>query len=385
MSHEANRRRRAVGLAIASVIGACLTALLGGCSGQIAAGDAGAGDAGGDALEGFAAIPAGDFDMGDHAGFVDPKHPSDELPIHTVHVDALFVGVTEVTNAQLLVALQAARARGDVDVSNGRVVLAGGAEPLFETTRSDPLIGLDWDGSAFTVAAGREQHPAAGVHWLGAAAYCNWSSRARGLAPCYDLAGGTSSFASSCFRLPTEAEWEYAGRGGRTSPYAIYPWGDEVDPQRFNFVGSNDPWELAAGSKTTPVGFFDGSLRRKADYGWPGGADAFPTADDRSGFGLHDMAGNVWEWVNDWYGKDYYSVSRRSNPMGPSAGDPMPDGKPYRVLRGGSFYNSTVYPGDHERVSNRDPGYFRGPGDPNGPWFHVGFRVAFDPTGRTER
>lgn len=326
----------------------------------------------------FAQIPAGQFEMGDHNGYDDPKHPSDELPLHTVSIDAFAIGRMEVTYAQWAAFLQQSFAAGSLEVVDGQVVAKGGAQVLAETAQSDPEISMGWDGNVFAVVPGRDNHPAGGVHWLGAAAYCNWMSASRGLASCYNLASGGSELSKPCFRLPTEAEWEYAGRGGLYAPYSAYPWGDEVDLTRFNAINSGDPWEQAPGAKTTPVGFYDGSLRMKADYGWPGAQDSYQTGNGINGFGLADMAGNVWEWVHDWYGKDYYASSPSANPAGPEQGDPMPDGLPYHGLRGGSFFNSTKYDGDHERVSNRDPGYFRGPGDPNGPWFHIGFRVALD-------
>jgi formylglycine-generating enzyme required for sulfatase activity len=91
------------------------------------------------------------------------------------------------------------------------------------------------------------------------------------------------------------------------------------------------------------------------------------------------MAGNVWEFVNDWYGQNYYSLGNYDNPKGPTSGFIMPDGKAYRGMRGGNWYNgykTTSVNDGHSRVSNRNPSYYRGPQDPNHPYYHVGFRTA---------
>jgi hypothetical protein len=91
------------------------------------------------------------------------------------------------------------------------------------------------------------------------------------------------------------------------------------------------------------------------------------------------MQGNVWEFVNDWYGQNYYSISPYENPTGPASGFIMPDGKPYRGMRGGNWYNGLNVGGisdGHSRVSNRNPSYYRGPQDPNHPYYHLGFRVV---------
>lgn len=323
---------------------------------------------------GLVLIPGGQFVMGDHDGLGGVEHGNDEVPLHTVRIDSFHIGRTEVTNADYVAFLNAALAEGSVQVSGGLVRATAGGGLLCDTRAAVAWSRVGWTGSRFEVLDGKEQHPMVGVRWLGAAAFTNWLNRQAGLTACYDLASGACNIANHGYRLPTEAEWEFAARGGLTSPYRTFPWGDDADNRRANWPASGDPFEAGPQPWTTPVGFYNGQLRRKADYAWPGSADTYQTADGANPYGLYDLAGNVWEWIHDWYGRDYYGQSPAANPPGPSTGSPMPDGVAYHGLRGGNWYNGEW---GHSRVSNRNPAYYRGPDDPNHAWYHIGFRVAF--------
>ena len=137
----------------------------------------------------------------------------------------------------------------------------------------------------------RLDHPVTLVRWDDAVAYCAWLSSASGRQ----------------FRLPTEAEWEKAARGGRRAQR--YPWGDRFDQSLVNFL--SDPARKAQHG-TTPCG-------------------RFPPND----YGLFDIAGNVWEWVHDWYAADAYAASDRKNPTGAETGR-------FRVVRGGAWVVADV-------------------------------------------
>jgi formylglycine-generating enzyme required for sulfatase activity len=321
-------------------------------------------------------IPAGEFLMGDHYGYVDPNHPSDEIPIHTVRLSAYSMGRYDVTVEQYCDFLNSALAQGLIQVSNGIVYLAGGSDPLFLTRQADPYSRIGYGGGTFSVLDNRGDHPVTSVLWHGAAAYCNWLSDRVGLDKCYNPATWECDFSKNGYRLPTEAEWEYAARGGQFNPYYVYPWGNTMDSTKANIPNSGDPFETGPLPWTTPVGFYSGQVHQKSDFSWPGSQVSYSTSDGGNSFGLYDMAGNVWQWCNDWYGQNYYAASPGDDPTGPATGTPMPDGKPYRVLRGGNWYNGDSSDPGHARVSNRDPAYYRGPQDPNHPYYHVGFRVA---------
>ena len=326
-------------------------------------------------IEGLVLIPAGEFEMGEHHDLCGLEHGNDEVPIHTVSIDSFSMATIETTNQQYVEFLNSAFIAGSIEVRDGDVYGTGGSEIYFQTSQSSQYSPIAWDGSNFTVLDNRDNHPVTSVRWYGSAAYTNWLSAQYGYEGCYDLLTWECDFTKSGFRLPTEAEWEYAGRGGLYEPYAIFPWGDDDDSSKANWPNSGDPYESGSQPWTTPVGFYDGQLHYKADFNWAGSQESYQTSDGANGYGLYDMAGNTWEWVNDWYGRDYYAESPSDNPTGPDSGSPAPDGNTYHVVRGGNWYNGEW---GHSRVSNRNLAHYRGPEDSSHPWYHFGFRIVLD-------
>jgi formylglycine-generating enzyme required for sulfatase activity len=300
----------------------------------------------------MAPIPAGSFEMGDHVGFVDPKHGGDETPIHAVRLDAFEMGIYDITTAQFCEFLNSAMEQNQIEVRSGGIYLIGGSDLLCETRKMSTYSRIGWDGERFTVLDHKEDHPVVCIRWEGAAVYCNWLSDQKGLPLCYNTATWDCDFNKSGYRLPTEAEWEYAARGGLQNPYCNFPWGDEADASKANWPESKNEFRTGPEPWTTPVGFYKSGV---------------------NGYGLYDMAGNVWQFVNDWYQSDYYAYSPTDNPPGPASGKLMPDGKAYRGMRGGNWFNGE---NGHSRVSNRNPSYWRGPKDPDHPYYHIGFRVV---------
>ncbi len=344
-------------------------------------------------------IPGGQFEMGDHYGFVDPQHPTDETPIHNVTISTFYMDKFDITVQQYCDFLNSVMSHGQITVGGGKYYVSGGprdsivassgivylkgsTDYLFLTLQAYNHSTISWDGQKFSVLDNRGNHPATGVSWFGAAAYCNWLSIRDGYQPCYKTSTWDCDFTKNGYRLPTEAEWEYAARGGQTNPYYNYPWGNDADKTKANWPNSGDPFEAGALPLTTPVGFYNGQLQRKADFNWPGSQDTYQTANGANAYGLYDMAGNVWQWCNDWYQTDYYKVSPAKDPTGPAMAQasPMPDGKIYRCMRGGNWYNgepdklNPSVDNGHSRVSNRDPAYYLGQEEFQNS--EVGFRVV---------
>ena len=240
-------------------------------------------------------IPAGDFQMGSN----DSEAYNDEKPVHTVYVDAFYIDKYEVTNAQF---------KAFVD-----------ANPQWQKNRIPKKFHggdylQDWRGNSYP--SGKENHPVVYVSWYAAMAYAQWAGK----------------------RLPTEAEWEKAARGGLVDKK--YPRGNAIDTSKANYnkdVGN-----------TTPVGRYA-----------------------PNGYGLHDMAGNVWEWCLDAHEADFYTRSPRRNPLAGemTLTEVMTNYKnvtTLRVLRGGSWSNFAQYLRVAARYWNTPTSTFVG----------IGFRCA---------
>ena len=283
-------------------------------------------------------IPSGTFVMGDH---FDVGSSGDEKPLHTVTLSSFYMDVFETTNADYAAYLNSAKTQGLISITGGDVTQAGTGTPYYGTNAYSNYSSIDWNGLTFTVEAGMGSHPVNTVSWYGAVAYANWRSSQDGLTPCYNLTSWSCDFGANGYLLPTEAEWEYAARGGNY--YFQYPWGNNIDGSKANYKNSGDPYGSAI-PQTTPVGYYNGSQI-------PSGGDM------ANGWGLYDMSGNVWEWNNDWYGA--YSSSSSTNPTGPGSGLT-------RVARGGSSINVASSLRSAHRYNNV-PGLRS---------YYIGFRLA---------
>jgi len=269
-------------------------------------------------------IPAGTFQMGDNfsEGF------EDELPVHTATLDSFYMSRCEITNSQFCQFLNSAL---DISiyVSNGIVYGSVDNQPYCDLRGFNGESQIDFSGGDFSVLTkgGRDMSsdPVVLVSWFGAAAYCNWRSNQEGREVCYDIndPNWTCDFSKKGFRLPTEAEWEYAARGNLSGKR--FPWGDTISHNQANYYS----WW----NEGQPFFPYDISLTEGHHPDWNDGLSPFTSPSGSfpaNGFGLYDMAGNVWEWCNDWYDSTYYASSPLNNPKGPSSGT-------YRTVRGGGW------------------------------------------------
>jgi sulfatase modifying factor 1 len=272
-------------------------------------------------------IPAGSFTMGATTN-VGHESISDATPQHTVYVSAFYMDQYEVTKA------------------------------LWDEVRSWAITNGYSFGSA---GAGKAtNHPVHSVDWYDQIAWCNARSEREGLTPCYTNANGTvyklasgNSFDGGCnwsangYRLPTEAEWEKAARGGAGANR--FPWGDTSTHNDANYF-SADLYEYdTSNTRSYHPTFNDASTPYTSPVGY------FAP----NGYGLYDMAGNVFEWCWDWYGSSYYSSSPSTDPKGPSSGS-------HRVIRGGTWNVNA----SNTRIARR------GGINPDGGPDYLGFRCA---------
>jgi formylglycine-generating enzyme len=268
-------------------------------------------------------VPGGTFQMGDSFS----EGELDEQPVHTVSLRPFSMSRCETTNGQYCDFLN--------DVRDELKVVDGGVYALSDRSNSYPYcdthardVGsqIDYNGTVFRVRAkdGRSmsKDPMVVVTWYGAAAYCNWRSQQESRKPCYDPSTWTCDFSKGGYHLPTEAQWEYAARGGLSGKR--FPWGNTINHDHANYRanGSAYSYDTSPYTDDTYHPAFDGTYPHTAPAGYF----------EPNGYGLYDMTGNVGEWCNDWYAGDYYVSSPADNPRGPSSGE-------YRVLRGGSWYD----------------------------------------------
>jgi formylglycine-generating enzyme len=312
----------------------------------------------GPAPEGMVWIPGGTAVMGDDDG------PPDERPAHSVTLDGFWMDRTDVTNAAFQKFADATGYRtiaertpkredfkglvDDVNEIPAENLVAGSIcfNPKFDRktlTKDQPLWplqvwkyvkGANWrhpDGPESSIAD-RMQHPVVHVAWDDAVAYCKWAHK----------------------RLPTEAEWEYAARGGLKN--AIYPNGNEL---------------VHEGKWTMNIwqGEFPEKEEVKDGFRTTAPVASFPP----NGYGLCDMAGNVWEWCHDFYRPDYYRDAPPYNPPGPADSfDPLEPNSPKHVQRGGSFMCSENYCRGYRVTARMKQA-------PDSGTFHAGFRCVVSP------
>jgi formylglycine-generating enzyme required for sulfatase activity len=299
----------------------------------------------GPAPDGMVWIPGGEFWMGE-------EDELDAKPVHRVRLSGFWMDRTEVTNEQfagfvretgyVTVAEKTPTAKDYPNATPDQLV-AGSivfTPPGAPVPLSNHMVwwryvpGADWrhpEGPDSSIAD-RGQHPVVHVCWDDAVAYCKWAGK----------------------RLPTEAEWEFASRGGLDRQR--YVWGSELKPDGKWMVNN---WQ----------GHFPDQNSAEDGFRSTAPVGSFPP----NGYGLFDMAGNVWEWCADWYQPSYPAYDRTPDPQGPeSSYDPQEPGIPKRVQRGGSFLCSDQY------CTRYLPGA-RGKGATDSGESHLGFRCVLSP------
>ena len=274
-------------------------------------------------------LPGGTFRMGSDA---DEGEPSDgEGPSRLVTLDPFSIDSVAVSNRRFAAFVEATGYITEAEHAGWSFVFAGLLPDDFPPTRGveetpwwREVLGANWrypEGLGSSIES-REAHPVIHVSWHDAAAYCAW-------------AGG---------RLPTEAEWEFAARGGLEGQR--FPWGNELTPGGAHYLNI---WQGTFPRLNT---------REDGCYG-----TASVNAFQPNGYGLHNMCGNSWEWCADWF-SPHYTGEPLTNPRGAASGT-------NRVIRGGSYLC-------HESYCNRYRVSARSSNTPSSTTGHMGFRLAMD-------
>jgi len=304
--------------------------------GEVVEGEA-EGETEGEAYSDLTPVPAGTFQMGRPYEDVSNR---DELPVHDVSLDGYWIAMFEVTNREFADVLNWAHEEGLLKneagtTYTGGTVFAYGL-PIVETRDSSPNAQLAYSSGQFSIQnrtghAGQTysmaEHPVVMVSWYGAAAYCNWLSEIHGLLPGYDTSDWTLlKPARNGYRLPTEAEWEYAAAWDGEKHWRYGTSSDVMDLTQANYIPSVNPLGLSAVPFTAPAGWYNGIHPAQVHI------PEVITVKGLSPAGLYDASGNVLEWCHDWYQDDYYAESPTQNPTGPAEGQ-------FRSARGGSWNN----------------------------------------------
>ena len=279
--------------------------------------------------ESMVRLDGGRFLMGtdSQAGFPDDG----EGPVREVLLDAFFIDTYPVTNEHFAEFVRATGYRTEAERFGWSFVFHLHADPKLveDTVRSVPwwckISGADWqhpEGPGSSVDA-RANYPVLHVSWNDAAAYAQWAGK----------------------RLPTEAEWEYAARGGLEQK--IYPWGDELTPEGRHLCNI---WQ----------GVFPNEDAGEDGYTGVAPADAFPP----NNYGLYTITGNAWEWCADWFHPHHNEFATRANPVGAPRGTA-------KVMKGGSFLC-------HESYCNRYRVAARTSNTPDSSTENISFRCVRD-------
>jgi len=279
------------------------------------------------APEGFVLVPAGSFTMGSPDD--EPGRSVGEVPHQVTLTHPFWMQTTEVTNEQYRQLAQWALDEGLAEVAGDTIVaifdLVGAGNFFYILTAAGSELDYDAAGDSlvlFDVGFGiNPDHPIKYLSWWGAAAYCNWLSLREGRTPAYDqTTWQLDPYAVTGYRLPTEAEWEYAARAGSGTAFAgsqiqgIACESDSLQHQGWYCFNADD-WARPVGS-------------------------LLPNA-----FGLYDMHGNVWEFCNDWFNEAPYPASPDSNPTGPATGR-------FHIARGGTWGGPASFCRSAQRGAN---------------------------------